>query len=442
MAPRFGLVHVAWLAMFLNILNWRLRDVVASGGGDLWDFYRIGLAFIAGLIALRVLLQNGRRMAMAFTLPILMLLIYAVVGIISSVLVVSSVSFYSMWKGIEVFTVVFVMAAILSVREPWRSARAAYEILLVCLSSLLVVYAVEAIILPGEAFTASRGVIPVIMRGVMPITQQNALGFYSAVVAIAALAAWFRQVNGMRRMLLLVILIVALTEMLLAQSRTSVVGFILAAGVYLVADKRIGLAVAVVGVMVAGGLGWGLSEIAIDYLRRGQEDELILTLSGRTEGWALAWEMFKESPIFGYGFVAAARTEILGSMHTGGMSTLHGALFDVLIGVGMLGLFPWATAVIITVFRTFAVSRRICSSQSDAYSRSYGAEMLALLTLLIIRTSTSSGLAIHDHTMMLFLCLVAYGATMRNQTARAVVPIANPVERPEKSDTVLARRRS
>jgi len=50
--------------------------------------------------------------------------------------------------------------------------------------------------------------------------------------------------------------------------------------------------------------------------------------------------------------------------------------------------------------------------------KTYFAEMAALLTLLLIRTTTSSGMAIHDHTLMLFLCVSGY-VTLKTKIAHS-----------------------
>jgi len=431
--PQYRVIHLAWVAMFLNILNWRLRDVVTQGAGDIWDVYRVGLAAIAGLLAVHTILKSSGRLHQALSLPMVMLLLYGMVALVSSTLVSSSVSFYSMWKGIEVTTVAVVMTAVLTSREPQRAALAAYRLIVVLMSCLLVLYALEAAIWPGEAFTDSRGVVPVILRGVMPITQQNALGFYSAVVALAAIAGFSRVTGAGARIALLVLLAVALGELILAQSRTSVVGFVLALLAYLVFSGRVKATLALILVAVGGAMAWGLSELVLDYLRRGQSDELVTTLSGRTVGWQRAWELFKESPVIGHGYVASARTEILGNLFSGGMSTLHGALFDVLVGVGLLGLTPWLTAVIVAGLRVLRVGRYLSRMPRKDKVRTIHGEMVALLVLIAVRSSTSSGLAIHDHTYMLFLCLVGYGAGMhlhfrthrKQVVARAAAPALN-----------------
>ena len=153
------------------------------------------------------------------------------------------------------------------------------------------------------------------------------------------------------------------------------------------------------------------SEIISSYLLRGQSAELVSSLSGRTHGWSVAWEMFQQSPWIGHGFAAAARTDILGGQS--GASTLHGAIFDIIVGVGLAGLIPWALAMLgiikVMTMLTFKMSKWVRTN----YERSIHAEFAAITAILVIKTATSSSTAMHEHPFMLLLCVIGYGYMMR-----------------------------
>ncbi|WP_297527357.1 O-antigen ligase family protein [Thiohalobacter sp.] len=413
-----GTVLLAWVAMFLNILNWRLRDVVAGQSvGDIWDIYRVGLAFVAGVIAVMTILKNSGRLAYALKAPMLLLLLYGAVALLSSVLVIANVSFYSMWKAIELITVTVVCVAMLAHPNRVPVADKALKYIIWILGGMLCLYLIEAAIWPSEAFTKSRGVIPYIMRGVMPITQQNALAFYSAVVALfCVISLYDKTLAKSRKLIYMALFVVALIELILAQSRTSFVGFFIAVLVFLFVAREFRHLAILSFIAFLGLMVWGASGLLLEYLMRGQEEELVYSLSGRTIGWARALELFKDSPILGHGFVAAARTDILGSIHSGGMSTLHGAFFDVIVGVGLAGLIPWAGAILWVVVRMVRIGRYAEVLRNDELRWKH-ASMMALLTLIMVRSTTSSGLAIHDHTYMLFLCVLMYAVTISSRIA-------------------------
>jgi O-antigen ligase len=215
-----------------------------------------------------------------------------------------------------------------------------------------------------------------------------------------------------------IVLILALITLILAQSRTSLIGLVIAICVQLFFDRRfvLLLSMLILGVILAASTQF--SNVTEQYLVRGQDKELFTSLSGRTHGWEAAWASFQQSPIIGHGFAAAARTEILG---TSGASTLHGSIFDVMVGVGLLGSIPWGLAIVWTSLRLLALARRGHPRwKSATFNRSVLAEMLGVLALILVRSSTSSGLAMHEHDFMLFLAVVAYASA-------ALHPLRHPV---------------
>lgn len=108
--------------------------------------------------------------------------------------------------------------------------------------------------------------------------------------------------------------------------------------------------------------------------------------------------------------MAYARAYILGE---GGASSLHGALFEVIVGTGMLGFIPWAGAIVWTSIRLHGLRASGHPRFDDPIGRSIQAEMLGVAALITVRASTSSGLALHQDNFMLFLTLLAYTETMR-----------------------------
>ena len=147
----------------------------------------------------------------------------------------------------------------------------------------------------------------------------------------------------------------------------------------------------------------------------------MMSLSGRTHGWTAAWEMFQLSPWFGHGFAAAARTEILGT-GAGAASTLHGAFFDVIVGVGLAGAVPWTIALLAMLYKMFILTVRSKQWITNKVERSIHAEFCAITVILIIRAATSSGISMHDHAFMLLLCIIGYSYTVNmNKIGRAHV---------------------
>jgi O-antigen ligase len=399
-----GAGHLAWLAMFCSILIWNMGEVRPGELGNTSNWYRITLVLFAAAATAFGLLKTASRLSQGFCGPVVLLLGYGVLGMVSA-LYIPQYSLYSMWKASELVLDVLAIAVVMSHPRPQASARIAYNTILVLFAVLMLAYWAEALLLPSTAFLPSRGLIPYALQGVMPIMNGNALAFMSAVLAFAA---WCRLLTrrGGARIFWLALLLLAFGMLILAQSRTSLIGFAIAVGVQLFFERRFGLLLlfSMLGAVVVASTEF--LTVTEEYLVRGQSRELFGSLSGRTPAWQAAWISFQQSPVIGHGFAAGARAEILG---TTGASTLHGAVFDVLVGVGLLGFIPWAAAILWTSLRLVGLGLRGWPRRRHGtLDRGALAEMLGVLALILVRSTTSSGLALHDHTFMLFLVVLAF----------------------------------
>jgi len=429
--------------MFCSILIWGFGEVQPGTLGNTGNWYRIICVLFAAVAGVFALLRNSNRLSRTFSGPLLLFLLYGLIAMISS-LYIPTYSFYSMWKGFEVVVDVIVIAAVLSYAQAQDAARMAYRIGVVVYAMLVAVVLVEALLMPSSAFLPSRGLIPFMLHGVWPVIGENGLAFLGAVVAFAAWCDLFRpgRRNAWLRLFPLLALALALVTLILTQSRTSFIGFFVAVCVYLLFDRRFALLAMMVTVAAVAAALTTFSNVAEQFIVRGQSTELFTSLSGRTKGWEAAWTLFQQSPIIGHGFAAAARVEILG---TAGASTLHGSIFDVMVGVGLLGLVPWVLAVVWTSLRMFRLTFRHEFSGHSGPARSRHAEMVGVLALILVRSSTSSGLAMHDHTFMFFLAVLAYASTALHTQRRLVsgssgLKVSLPGTKPTLQHAAASRR--
>ncbi|MDH5571490.1 MAG: hypothetical protein OEY89_06975, partial [Gammaproteobacteria bacterium] len=108
-----------------------------------------------------------------------------------------------------------------------------------------------------------------------------------------------------------------------------------------------------------------------------------------------------------------ARTDILG---TDNASTLHGAIFDVMVGTGLMGLIPWGLAIFI-IGKALMNQRRKIKSMDKQYVIQHN-EFIGLFALIMVRSLTSSGIAFHEHTFMIMLIIVGYLASLNELYGR------------------------
>lgn len=408
------LAHFAYICMFIAILIWGvgLDSHNANKLGNTGNWYRIGLVFLAALLGLMAL---GKNLSAAFRntpIPIWLLLFYGIVAFLSSQLTPTH-AFYVMWKAIEVILDVLIMIAIVGNKRPMDAVWLAHRIIFFLFLFLLVCAWIGTVVKPSLAFVPSRGVIPFTIQGAYPAQNGNSLAFVSAFIVYTGISRLCREREN--RIFYGVLIISAFVTLILTQSRTSLVALFLALFVFFYFDKR--KKFLIWGAIIGGPaiLYSGATVLFADYFMRSQSKELFTSLSGRTHGWEAAWISFLENPVFGSGFAAAARTQILG---IGGASTLHGSIFDVMVGVGLIGLIPWLLAIVLSLLGIYKLRKFEHPWITSTLGRNIHAEMLGLFVLVGVRSSTSSGASMHEHTFMILLILLAYTGVLKSVLQR------------------------
>ena len=398
--------------MIFSIVIWyKFSEASAGELGNTRNIYRMVLVIVAALSAINLLMKHSKDVLRTINLPLALLLTYGFTAFLSSLLIPQN-AFYTMWKSIEIVIDVLAILGIIAATKSVYGPITAYRWLMFYNMMMLGFILAGLMIFPSEALRPSRGVIPFFLQGHVPVLNPNTVGFISVQLVLHSMASLFRSTRAKQCIFYAILLLASLVALILAQSRTSMVGLVAGIGIYLILDnKKWVLLSAAVFTLVVTFFMSGTSLIT-EYLLRGQSEELVMTLSGRTHGWAAAWDLFSQSPLFGNGFAAAARVEILGSQNA---STLHGALFDVIVGVGLAGLIPWLLAIVLMLSTmaklTFTMKRWITTK----YERSFHAEMVGITAVLIIRSVTSSGIAMHEHAFMLMLCIIGYSYMLKRE---------------------------
>lgn len=405
---------LAFLGSMMSIMIWNVNASRAGGApeGDSSNYYRILLILGAASCSAFILLRDPKRWGDAFPGPLLALLAYGILAMISSAFI-PEYAFYALWKSFEIVVDCLIIASLLSFHPTFATARAPYRMVITIDAILVITYLLEALIVPERALHSARGYLRIQMEGVLPVMPENGVAFISATAAFACICGAFRTPRILRKCGLILLLGLCLVSLVLAQSRTSVGGLAVATVVFLLADRRFAaLGVLALAAVVVGTYYSELVEVGAAYLLRGQDSQLLTSLSGRTEGWQTAWIAFQESPFFGNGFAAYARAFVL----KGEVTSMHGAIFEVMVGTGAAGLVAWLTAIAWTLFRAMTLPTAI-DGVDAAMSRSVKAEMLGIAALMLIRSSTSSGLAEHEDNLFLFLGLLVYVHSARRLAA-------------------------
>lgn len=402
--------------MFVSLLSSVLKN---DHGGEivtlsLANLFRIISVIGAGCVAAAYIIVGNRLLSM-FKAPFVFFLLYAIIAIVSAGY--ASHGFYALWKSLEIFIGVLSVATVLTHKGGKEALMGAYRVTKKFFIFLLLSVVAGAFLFPDQAFTSARGILSIQLKGVMVPLNPNTLAFVSA---FCGLFSFVKIVNGRiekARVFHYVLFVASLATLILAQSRTSLIAFVVAVLCFLFFCRRYKLLITVMIMAIVLLSLQTLREGTFGYVRRGQNAELAMSLSGRTIAWEMAYKQFLKSPYMGSGFASAGRFDVL---RGGAMSSLHGSIFDVLVGVGLFGAIPWIMGVFWTSIRLVWPKGRMSMRTRSPIEIIFRAELIAVAALILIRSITSSDLALHGATLLLFLLLVAFASepekTVNNST--------------------------
>ena len=272
-----------------------------------------------------------------------------------------------------------------------------------------------AVIWPHEAFGASPGLISLQLQGVVPILSENGVGHVSAILAVVALSRVLRrQQNRRGHLFYLAIFIIAVGTMILSQTRSAILGFLLGVALLLYFSRRFGAIAVLASAVLILYLATGAGGLFHEYMRRGQNQEAVASLSGRTGWWEFGWNEFTKSPWLGLG-AFTSRFTVLAKLGEDSTSTIHNTYLETALGVGIIGLLPVVAALVGTwrwLVREFR--RPSCSSTR----RDLAVEAMAILGVIIVRSFFSVGVSVSSD--LDFFVVLGFAEFCRRSTVEAI----------------------
>lgn len=154
-------------------------------------------------------------------------------------------------------------------------------------------------------------------------------------------------------------------------------------------------------------VGTVLGDELLELVLRGQTEAQFLSLTGRDSLFSYGWQLFMDSPMVGYGYLAA-RSVFLERFPWAGAS--HNAYLELALSSGLIGVVAYLYAVLRTV-QGFgaALARR---AEQLAYAREGMAVLAALLLLGFVREGFAGPVGTEP---MLFLLLALLSDHARSQ---------------------------
>lgn len=400
MSNKMKLVHWGWIFLFLDLCAFGLYGYAMVYAHT----YRILMLAIAGLLLLVSIIQQPSSIIYLFKGELGLYAAFAIFAIFS--FVYSSHPSFTAWKGIEIFFLAFYIAIITSMKNAQEYMKQTYLLTIKLLSIVLILTWIYAILFPSLGFVKHSSTLGFMMGGLL---NSNALGSVSAMVGIHSFAkitkkSSFSIVN-------VLFFLLSVVTIILAYSRTSLVGFFIALTIMCFIGRKTKLSIMLSIMLLVIVFSGSITENIGSYLSRGQSSGALKSMSGRALAWNKAIEYWKKSPYVGHGHMSAGRYDVLNDSS----SHLHGSPIEILVGLGALGLLIWFLFILITGLKLFNITNII--SKNYIYNKIDPAydELLAVYVFLIIRSLTSSILAMHSMELMLFSCLIGFTMISRKK---------------------------
>ncbi len=234
----------------------------------------------------------------------------------------------------------------------------------------------------------------------------NTLGFLGLMLLTNAICDKKRR--GLYRAFLFTI---GLSTLVFAQSRSALLASVVILFLYAFWTKD---PIKLFGLAAVAIIGFVSSSFFLDFLMRGQSLEQFATLTGRTLLWERGIEFALQKPFFGHGFYSGVRYEMSlffeedYQYRVHGITNVDNSFVNVFIELGIVGLVVFVSAL------AYLSSKTIVSSLEVA-GKGTNFEMLALLTLLLVKSLTGVVILFYSATQTWALFLILYCAAMERR---------------------------
>lgn len=407
--------------VFASLILFKTRDFEEAVANPLsaTNLHKvIAVVFAIGYFSIHLLMRGIPRRVSQFQAGYL---VYIALGITSS-LIYSQEKIYSIWKILEVSSVLLLSLYVSStcLKRP-SASNDFYEICLAFLKFLMVVTAIGALIYPSEAFRSplSEGslavygtpLLPYQLFGTLIQLNPNSLGAISAILLFVYAR---RFVDGSRRLSVVTWMLLSTAFIILSQSRTAFAGLLAAFAVTVYADRNqraiTKIFLALVGILSIA----SISGLLVQFLTRGVDLERLATLSGRMVWWEVAIREYLNADalakLIGMGFVSASRTILSEKLDQGGAATLHSDYIDALVSTGAIGVLTLSLIMFTLLINAY---KQVKSSRSVI-----AIEMLGIVVILFIRSFTGTTVATHNMFLVLIFSIAVYLQVSARQKTR------------------------
>jgi O-antigen ligase len=416
-------LYLAWACVLAGASVWSLsRDpLLAAEEAGANNFIRLAFLLLGALVMLLV----GARYRFFFIREVTSGLlgifsVFALWGLASTLWSVSPLG--TLYKSIEYITMLALFALVassimLTLKEPrqWLIAlKGVFDWHWFLLFLLMVSVYVGVIVLPEYAilrdYRDQTGVLGFSIQGALPGLSANAVGTLGAIMGVVAVVRLLLMPR--LRILWIALLLVSLLTMVLTQSRSPILAFLVAVVVVLVMSRRFGLLIASGALLGTASLAQ-YGQLMYEFMTRGQNEQNLTSLTGRVTRWQASFEAIREQPLVGYGANAGGRVVLESALGEVGVD-VHNTFVEVLLDTGVVGLVLLVAGLVATWFWMFKVYPHATASP---IGRLLWFESVGVLSVLSVRSMFAVTLVWSWYVLNLGVVLV-FLSVMRRQIVR------------------------
>ena len=334
-----GRLEFAWLFVFIATMcvNTLTPDQVFSGGFGRAQLLRFGFLLLALLLVLPNIIRWIRQESPGLWVGGLSkwFVAYAAFTLVS--IVWSAGKLATFGKAFEMCVGLIIVLAVAAQPDAERKLKNLFVITLSFVGMLLSFILVGYVVAPGEFTNYVLMADSYTLTGGIFNMSGNLISRMGALIATVLLAYALQSgKSASLRALAFAGILFACVFPILAEGRTGIITFLLMLTLLLVSQRPLWSLPLFAGMAY---VGLRYAQDFYEFFRRGQNDELFLSLSGRVGWWQAGLETFLQEPLFGYGFGVGGR--VVFADIKGDVSGIHNGFLEVALGVGLVGLALW-----------------------------------------------------------------------------------------------------
>lgn len=171
-------------------------------------------------------------------------------------------------------------------------------------------------------------------------------------------------------------------SLLATQSRTAMLGFVTACLAVVFVRNRSKAVIAAILLLAAATIFWSANQsLAIEVTSRGQTEEQLTTLQGRTQIWNLVWRLIQRAPWFGNGYASSKAmlnkywdvSRYEAAFHS------HNMFLEALLTLGVFGTLLLLVVVIVALVKHARIIFRAQTKQGNVFHVGWGMICLTLM---------------------------------------------------------------